>query len=208
MSQFAFLKPEWPDLHEAAARAEALALSDPRAATFYARRALELATAWLYKADRRLKLPYQDNLSALLHEPSFRATTGDAIFHKTRYLKDAGNKAVHSDKPVSEAEARAAVGELFHLGYWLARTYARDAKPDAGLAFDPARLPRPMAVIAKLTLDQLRRREEDLPAEARDYLAAISDHLHTPIRLVGVGPGRDQVIWMGRKAEPRLRAAA
>jgi adenylosuccinate synthase len=52
------------------------------------------------------------------------------------------------------------------------------------------------------------RREGDLPAEARDYLAAISDHLKTPIRLVGVGPGRDQVIWMGREAEPRLRAAA
>jgi adenylosuccinate synthase len=52
------------------------------------------------------------------------------------------------------------------------------------------------------------RREEDLPAEARDYLAAISDHLNTPIRLVGVGPGRDQVIWMGRKAEPRLRRVA
>jgi adenylosuccinate synthase len=52
------------------------------------------------------------------------------------------------------------------------------------------------------------RREEVLPAEARDYLAAISDHVKTPIRLVGVGPGRDQVIWMGREAEPRLRAAA
>ncbi|MGH2922406.1 MAG: adenylosuccinate synthetase, partial [Solirubrobacterales bacterium] len=52
------------------------------------------------------------------------------------------------------------------------------------------------------------RREEDLPAEARDYLGAISDHLGIPIVLVGVGPGRDQVIWMGREAEPRLRAAA
>src|SRR5690349_18334354 len=52
------------------------------------------------------------------------------------------------------------------------------------------------------------RREEDLPAEARDYLAAISDHLGIPVRLVGVGPGRDQVIWMGKEAEPRLRAAA
>jgi adenylosuccinate synthase len=52
------------------------------------------------------------------------------------------------------------------------------------------------------------RREQDLPSEARDYLAAISDHLSTPVRLVGVGPGRDQVIWMGEEAEPRLRAAA
>src|SRR5215211_5712657 len=52
------------------------------------------------------------------------------------------------------------------------------------------------------------RREQDLPAEARDYLAAISQHMGIPIRLVGVGPGRDQVIWMGQEAEPRLRAAA
>ena len=52
------------------------------------------------------------------------------------------------------------------------------------------------------------RREADLPAEARTYLGAISDHLGIPIVLVGVGPGRDQVIWMGKEAEPRLRAAA
>jgi adenylosuccinate synthase len=52
------------------------------------------------------------------------------------------------------------------------------------------------------------RREKDLPSEARDYLAALSDQLGIPVRLVGVGPGRDQVIWMGKEAEPRLRAAA
>jgi adenylosuccinate synthase len=52
------------------------------------------------------------------------------------------------------------------------------------------------------------RREADLPSEARDYLEAVSDHAGTPVRLVGVGPGRDQVIWMGKEAEPRLRAAA
>jgi len=52
------------------------------------------------------------------------------------------------------------------------------------------------------------RHESDLPAEARDYLAAISERVGAPIVLVGVGPGRDQVIWMGKEAEPRLRAAA
>jgi adenylosuccinate synthase len=52
------------------------------------------------------------------------------------------------------------------------------------------------------------RRESDLPAAARDYLGAISDHLGIPVVLVGVGPGRDQVIWMGKEAEPRLKAAA
>jgi adenylosuccinate synthase len=49
------------------------------------------------------------------------------------------------------------------------------------------------------------RSEGDLPREARDYLSFISEHAGTPIRLVGVGPGRDQVVWMGE--QPQLRAA-
>jgi adenylosuccinate synthase len=41
------------------------------------------------------------------------------------------------------------------------------------------------------------RSEEDLPAEARSYLQYIADFVGVPIRLVGVGPGRDQVVWLG-----------
>jgi adenylosuccinate synthase len=51
------------------------------------------------------------------------------------------------------------------------------------------------------------RRESDLPKAARDFLAAIAEGAGAPVRLVGVGPSRDQVVWMG-EAEPRLRAAA
>ena len=39
------------------------------------------------------------------------------------------------------------------------------------------------------------REESDLPAAARDYLQFVSDFVGVPIALVGVGPGRDQVIW-------------
>jgi adenylosuccinate synthase len=35
----------------------------------------------------------------------------------------------------------------------------------------------------------------DLPPQARDYLDLIAEHAGVPIRLVGVGPGRDEVIW-------------
>jgi adenylosuccinate synthase len=51
------------------------------------------------------------------------------------------------------------------------------------------------------------RRESDLPREARDYIAFVSEHAGVPVRLIGVGPGRDQVIWTGEEAGPRLRAA-
>src|SRR4051794_9693788 len=39
------------------------------------------------------------------------------------------------------------------------------------------------------------RTEEDLPDAAREYLRFIEDFIGVPITLVGVGPGRDQVIW-------------
>lgn len=95
-SPFGFLQAEWPTVYEAADRAAAAAHADPRAACFYARRALELAVAWAYKSDASLRLPYQDNLSALIHEPSFKAAAGEAVFSKARVITQLGNQAVHS----------------------------------------------------------------------------------------------------------------
>jgi adenylosuccinate synthase len=40
------------------------------------------------------------------------------------------------------------------------------------------------------------RSASDLPQEARDYLAFIADFVGVPVRLVGVGPDREQVIWL------------
>ena len=54
MSHFAFLQPEWPALFEAASKAEALALPDPRTSCFYARRTLELLVDWVYTHDSSL----------------------------------------------------------------------------------------------------------------------------------------------------------
>jgi adenylosuccinate synthase len=39
------------------------------------------------------------------------------------------------------------------------------------------------------------REESDLPPAARDYLAYVSEFVGVPIVLVGVGPGREQVVW-------------
>jgi adenylosuccinate synthase len=46
----------------------------------------------------------------------------------------------------------------------------------------------------------------ELPRAARDYLDFIADFLDVPVKLVGVGPGREQVIWADG-VQP-LRAAA
>ena len=41
------------------------------------------------------------------------------------------------------------------------------------------------------------RTEEELPETARDYLEFIGSFIGVPIAVIGVGPGRDQVIWTG-----------
>ncbi len=40
------------------------------------------------------------------------------------------------------------------------------------------------------------RNEADLPAAAREYLRFIAEFTGVPVRLVGVGPDRDQVVWL------------
>src|SRR3954453_23818045 len=42
------------------------------------------------------------------------------------------------------------------------------------------------------------REEKDLPATARDYLRFIEDFVGVPIKLVGVGPDRDQAVWLSQ----------
>jgi len=162
MSQFGFLQQEWPNLHTAAMRAEMAARADPGASGFHARRFLETAVAWLYKADARLKPPYQDNLAALIHEPSFRTTVGDTIYYKAVYIKDTGNRAVHSSKPFAEADARLMLRELFQFAFWLVRTYAKGPKPPDSLSFDPDKLPPPAAAVARQSQAQLQKLQAEL----------------------------------------------
>lgn len=163
MTHFAFIKTEWPTIHEAAGKAETLALADPRTACFYARRALELTISWLYKHDSSLRLPYQDNLSALIHEPTFKATVGEAIFSKARVITRLGNAAVHSQKPIQQADAVIAVRELYHVVFWLAHTYAKGDKPAPDQLFDVATLPKATPLPTQ-TIAQLQQLETELHA--------------------------------------------
>lgn len=170
MSNFAFLQPEWPLFYEAAAKAEGLANTDARASCFYARRTLELAVAWMYAHDPALRRPYQDNLSAFIHEPGFKATVGEALFTKARLIKDLGNLAVHSTRKVAASDAVNAIRELFHFCYWLARTYGRTARPSPSQAFSVALLPAASGM-APQSAGQLQQLEASLK-ERDDKLAA------------------------------------
>jgi type I restriction enzyme R subunit len=171
MSNFAFLQTEWPELFAEAGKAESLALPDPRTACFYARRTLELAIQWLYKSDASLKIPYQDNLNALIHEPTFKNAVGAKIFVKAKLIKSLGNEAVHTQKPLQQVDSLVAVRELFHICFWLARTYGKTSKPSDNLVFNAAFLPN-TSPIPPQTIVQLQHLEAQL-AEKDTRLAEL-----------------------------------
>jgi len=175
VSNFRFLQTEFPAQYDAAVKAEAAAHSDSRAACFYARRALELAMSWLFKHDPALKLPYQDNLSALVHEPTFKQAAGDAVFNKARVIVTLGNRAVHSHRPIPDNDALVAVRELFHFCYWLARNYGRVGRPAPNLAFDPSALPKAVVVSHKQSAEQLAQLEAALRERDEKLTALLAD---------------------------------
>jgi type I restriction enzyme R subunit len=176
MSNFSFLRAEWSDVFEAATKAERSVHADSRTACFYARRSLELAVNWLYKHDASLRLPYQDSLSALIYEPTFKSAVGVAIHAKARVIKDLGNLAVHTTKPVRQFDALTSVRELFHICFWLARNYARAAKPPDGLVFDANQLPKTSPVPPQ-TLAQLQQLSEQLAEKDAKVEQLITDRL-------------------------------
>ena len=98
MSNFAFLAAEFPAVHETAVEAERQAKSSPTAAAFFAGKTVEVAVKWAFRNDPGLTLPYQDNIAALLHEPSFKRLAGEAVFAKAKLINRIRNRAVHEEK--------------------------------------------------------------------------------------------------------------
>lgn len=164
MSNFAFLLPEFPHVHEAATEAERQAAASPTAAAFFAGKTVEVAVKWAFRNDPGLTLPYQDNIAALLHEPSFKQLAGTAVFAKAKYINTLRNRAVHEEKTISAGDAAGALKELFHVCFWLARTYARGQRPADGLAFDASQLTRKDDVVRR-AFAQLQKQQKDLEAK-------------------------------------------
>lgn len=140
MGNFAFLKSEWPEVFEAASRAESHARGDQRSACFYARRALELLVHWVYTSDSAYQWPYDRNLNSLLNGV-FRVQVPQAVYQKSDLVRRLGNLAVHDRKTVTESDAFAALRELWGVSAWVVSTYRQDNSQPLPGAFDEQQVP-------------------------------------------------------------------
>ncbi|MBF0352983.1 MAG: DEAD/DEAH box helicase family protein [SAR324 cluster bacterium] len=158
MSNFAFLAKEWSELLETAQEAEKNVYLAPRTCCFYSRFTLERAVKWLYKHDPDLHQPYDDNLSALIHEQTFKDNLRPDLFPKIKTIHKIGNLAVHSSRPIGHNESVHVLRELHHFLYWLYRDYTGETSP-TNVIFDQALLPQAQPA-SDLTLKQLKELDE------------------------------------------------
>lgn len=162
MSNFQFLLAEFKPLYEPAQRAEQLVYSDPRACCMRSRHALEQAVHWLYAHDQDLRMPYDNSLNALLTCTDFEKLLPPYVYQKTRLIQKLGNQAVHSTQRIGHGDAMRLVKDLFHVLFWLARTYTRASDPKSvDATFDDRLVPQLVRAdeATALTQEQLAKQE-------------------------------------------------
>ena len=162
MSNFQFLQQEFKPLYEPARGAEQLVHSDPRACCMRTRHALEQAVHWLYANDRDLRMPYDNGLGVLLTQPEFERLLPPHIHQKARLIQKLGNQAVHGNQRIGSGDALRLVRELFHVLFWLARTYTRASDPKSIVAeWDDKRVPHLVRAdeAVSFTREELKKQE-------------------------------------------------
>ncbi len=139
MTNFAFIKPDFPALYADIVEAESLVFSNPTPSAIMARSVLENGVNWLYENDRKLTRPFRSDLSTLMHEEAFRGLFNATVFKELNLVRKTGNAAAHGTR-VSEADALALVKYLFRFLRFLAIYYGK-TEPKTQV-FDDALIPR------------------------------------------------------------------
>lgn len=176
MANFQFLRSEFRTLYEPAKGAEQLVNSDPRACCMRTRHALEQAVHWLYTNDRDLRLPYDTSLGVLLTQPAFEKLLPPHIHQKARLIQKLGNQAVHGNQRIGSGDAMRLVRELFHVLFWLARTFTRASDPKSIVAeWDDKRVPQLVRAdeAVAFTRDELKKQEARFHQEIKAQHAEI-----------------------------------
>ncbi|MDX2377307.1 DEAD/DEAH box helicase family protein [Microbacterium sp. LRZ72] len=166
MGNFDFVAQAWPQLGEAAVRAESYLRADPRTAATYGRRAGELFTAWIYSIEN-LPRPVDDSFSNLTRQPAFRDCVGETVAGSLRIVRLIGNDAVHKDDDIPFARARSSLEQLHRIFLWLVHHYGDPSTPaPAPFSFDLVP-PAPATVVRRARADLERLQAEFDATRAR-----------------------------------------
>lgn len=169
MSNFQFLAGDWPEFIEDAEAMERLVRFDPRGSIGRARHLIEQVVLWMYENDEDLTLPFDTSLYNITNEMGFKKIVGYKIYEKIRLIRKEGNLALHGNRRIREEDAMNICREVFHVMFWLWRTYTTDEQPKKEVAFDPASVPdvRDTSAESEAKLKELETRMEERAEELR-----------------------------------------
>ena len=119
-------KEEYSDFAKQAIEAEKSISISPATCAILSRRALELAVRFVFSYDAELTLPYRDNVSSLIHEPTFRSIIEPRLFPMLKYTIHLGNVAVHTNSNIKRDEAVIALRDLFEFCDWIDYSYSKE----------------------------------------------------------------------------------
>ena len=139
------------------------------------RKALELAVKWVYTVDNGIQAPYKDNLSALIHEYTFKKQLPPLLFGKIKGIVTFGNIAVHTGKIVPPAFAVQSLKSLFEFIQWVDYSYGSDYQVRT---FDAQRIPKTHVSLdmQKIRAQESLLGEKDAEIERlRQQLAELAD---------------------------------
>ena len=125
-TNFDFLKSkkQFESFASSSMEAEKSLLVSPATCAILSRRAVELAIKWVYSFDNDLTVPYQDNISSLIHEPTFRQIIEPELFPLIKYIIRLGNTAVHTNASITRDEAILSLRNLHEVIRWIDYCYA------------------------------------------------------------------------------------
>ena len=139
MSNFSFLKAEWPSLYREAFRAEQRAVTEPVSSLTYSRRALEAAVYEVYGMER-LEMPYNTSLDSLLREPYFTRVLPGEYDSGVHIIRKYGNKGAHHGNRVTAEQATVSLTYLFAVLKWFAGRYSAEV-PEMPPSFLESKIP-------------------------------------------------------------------
>lgn len=156
MTNFGFLEKrnEYAMFSHACIEAERTFTTSPAMCVVGCRKALELAVKWVYAADGTISTPYKNNLSSLVHEPSFRFSVDPSTWRLLPNLIKLGNQSVHTERKVAPQDAMLALRSLFAFIEWLDYCYGGDAYEER--RFDEKLVP---AIRMALDIRAIKQRE-------------------------------------------------
>jgi type I restriction enzyme, R subunit len=141
-SNFQFLKnidTDFAKFFDLAIEAEQNVYKAPRLSALMCRIALEDAIRWMYDHDEELSMPYQNSLSALMSEPSFKDNLAPSLNEKIQLIRKLGNQAAHTKAKPDPLAVLASIRNLYFFFKWMVLLYSEE-RPEITV-FDESLIP-------------------------------------------------------------------